>query len=194
MCVQILIIGPRHSGKSECARALAKITGGIAVDLDKLVESQSGKTPRELYESSPGSFMEAEAEALASVIMAPGQNDAVCHRENLSLEIVSTGGGLVDNARAMALLSKAKSLNRRIAAVYLDVSADTAWNRIADAAAKEGFPPFLKTGNPKESHLVLHRRRADACKAFADFTVSAENKTSMEIAAEITDWLNRVRF
>jgi len=169
----IIITGPKHSGKTLCAGTLAKISGGVAADLDELVTKETGKTPRELYKEGPEIFMKAEASALASLSRP---------EELPSLIIIAAGGGLIDNPEALALLSQ----HKEIITVYLEVSPETAWQRILSTAAAEGeLPPFLKTENPRETHFALHKRRAEGYKAMAQFTVSADNKSPEEIANEI---------
>ena len=168
----ILITGPKHSGKSLCALALGKITVCEAVDLDEFIEKQSGKTPRALFEEGPEFFRKAEALALASLIRQ-------------RFRIIAAGGGLIDNPEALALLSR----RREIIPVYLDVSAETAWQRILHAAEGGKLPPFLNTENPRETHLALHKRRAESYKTLARFTIFAENKSPEEIAGEIAERL-----
>ena len=170
----ILITGPKHSGKSRTARALAKNTGGEAVDLDGIVEKQTGKRVRALFMEGPEIFRQAEARALATLIEPMESN----------IRFIAAGGGLVDNPQAMALLSQSKE----IIIIYLDVTPETAWKRIQHAAADGELPPFLATENPRETHLALHERRAKAYKALAHFMVSAENKSPHEIALEIIEY------
>jgi shikimate kinase len=70
--------------------------------------------------------------------------------------------------------------------VYLEVTADTAWERIRAAAEETGeLPPFLNTENPQETHAALHARRGAAYREFASVTISAEGKTSKDIGREI---------
>jgi shikimate kinase len=60
---------------------------------------------------------------------------------------------------------KTLDLEDSVTVVYLEVSAETAWKRIEQAAFNGGgFPAFLDTENPKESHAALHERRAEAYK------------------------------
>ena len=178
----ILVTGPKHSGKSLCAKALGENLGVRFIDLDDLVLEQSGKTPRELFIMGPEIFQKAEARALASLI------------QNADSLIVAAGGGLIDNSEAMALLSLPEASSKAIITVYLDVSAETAWQRIANDAESGGFPPFLNTDNPRETHLVLHNRRAEAYKAIADIIIFAENKSPRDIAVEIAGRLEEIDF
>ena len=169
----ILITGPKHSGKSMTSRALEKITGREAADLDELVERQTGKTPRELFKEGAEIFRKAEARALASLM------------QSLKFGIIAAGGGIIDNSEALALLSR----REKIITVYLDVSAETAWQRIQSTAAGGELPPFLNTEDPRGTHRALHTRRGEAYKAFAGITIAADNKTPEEIAGEIVKFL-----
>jgi shikimate kinase len=184
----ILIIGAKHSGKSLCARALNEIIGGQIVDLDELVEEQTGKTPRELFIEGHIFFKKAEACALASVIQG--------HKFQTEGEtlIIAAGGGIIDNDEAMALISGAKvpSADRQLIAVYLEISAEAEWQRIQDTSGDGELPPLINTNNPKETHLALHSRRAKAYKAVAGITVLAENKSPEEIAGEISEQLSKL--
>lgn len=171
----IIITGPKHSGKTMTARTLEKITGGEAVDLDDIVERQTGIKVRALFKEGPEIFREAEARALASL----------AEIQNQGLRIIAAGGGLVDNPEAMALLGR----HREIIIVYLDVSPETAWQRILQTTSGGELPPFLNTETPRETHCALHKRRAEAYKALARLTISAENKSSEEIAGEIAEHL-----
>ena len=185
----ILIAGPKCSGKSMCARALGKLIGAESVDLDEIVEDLTGKTPRVLYKEGPEIFRKAEVLALASQIRSTEHDVPVepgdASRRGQRIQIIAAGGGLIDNPEALALLFG----HSEIITVYLDVSPETAWDRITLADAE--LPPFLNTENPKETHLALHKRRAEAYKAFAGLTVSAENKSPQEIAGEIARSLHK---
>lgn len=163
----VLITGPKHSGKTRCARALGEILGVKAVDLDELVKATTGKTPRELFHEGADVFRKAEAKALSSLLQAP--------------VIIAAGGGLIDNTEAIALLAQC---SEKII-VCLDVSAETAWQRILDNTAGGELPPFLNTENPQETHLALHERRTKAYKALAHLVIDVENKSPETMAKEI---------
>ena len=176
----ILVTGPKHSGKSLCAKALGENLGMRFIDLDDLVTEQNGKPPRELFVMGPEVFQKAEAQALASLIQNEG-----------SL-IVAAGGGLIDNSEAVALLSLPEAPSKTIITVYLDVSAKTAWQRIANDAESGGLSPFLNTDDPRETHLALHNRRAEAYKTIADIIILAEDKSPSDLALEIAGRLEEL--
>jgi shikimate kinase len=190
----IIITGPKHSGKTSAGRAAAAILGTRFIDLDELTEELAGKSPRALYKEGPEVFREAETLALerllseaASGAAGPGEGGPV---------VAAAGGGLIDNPAALELLRRPARGTLRLKpalqvaplAVYLELSAETAWDRINAAAKAQGeLPPFLNTENPRETHAALHKRRGRAYREFAAFTIQADNKSPEAIGREIAE-------
>jgi shikimate kinase len=173
----ILLTGPKHSGKTTVGRVLAGILGGDFIDLDVQVEKQTGKSPRTLFREGPGVFRNAEALALAELLAAPRASGG-------AFLTIAAGGGLIDNPEAMEALSKTGNLTM----VYLDVSPETAWERIAGQGE---LPPFLGTADPRRSHYELHTRRAKAYREKSRVTIKADHKSPEEIGREIAGFMNR---
>jgi shikimate kinase len=167
----ILLTGPKHSGKTSAGRALAS-PGGAFVDLDEFIEERTGKNPRALYREGAGVFRKAEAEALRTLLGKQAAEPAE------GVLIIAAGGGIIDNAEAAAVIEKQAGL----VIVYLDVSPETAWERIRRGGE---LPPFLDTPHPEETHRQLHRRRAEAYRKLASITIDAGGKSPAVIAAEI---------
>jgi shikimate kinase len=179
----ILITGPKHSGKTTVGLSLAELLGAEFADLDRLVEEQTGKSPRTLFREGPEVFRRAEAQALAGLLAgaAPGSGQT---RGGATVRVVATGGGLVDNPGAMELLGRLAGGD--VAMVYLEVSADTAWERIRGEAMESGeWPAFLDVENPRETNAALHARRGGAYRELATLTVNGEGKSPGAIAGEI---------
>ena len=166
----IILLGPKHSGKTSVGNALAALLSADFVDLDDYIAQKSGKSPRALYIEGPEIFRKVETEALA----------AIFESEAVSPLVIASGGGLIDNPSALSLLQK----NTAVISVFLDVCVKTAWERINRNGE---LPPFLKTENPQETHRSLHERRAAEYRQFATFSIKADNKTPEEIAEEIMD-------
>jgi shikimate kinase len=166
----IVLVGPKHAGKTSAGRALASLRGGVFIDLDALLEEQTGSSPRELYRKGPDCFREAEAAALASAL-APD------FKAGVSSRIIAAGGGIIDNPPAAELLKTS-----RAAVVYLELPPETAWERIRQSG---GLPPFLDTADPKASHRELHLRRGALYKAIALVTVAADRGSPGAIGREI---------
>jgi shikimate kinase len=164
----IILLGPKHSGKTSAGKALAALLSCDFVDLDELITERSGKTPRVLYNEGPEIFRKAETEALA----------ALFNSETPSPLVIAAGGGLIDNPDALPLFEH----NTDAVSVFLDVCAETAWERIKAAG---DLPPFLKPENPEKTHRSLHEHRAAAYRQFASLVLNADGKTPEEIALKI---------
>jgi shikimate kinase len=162
---KIILLGPKHCGKTSVGRAIAWKLKGRFVDTDDLIAESAGKSPRELYRESVDAFKAVEVRSLKQAL----GGDAV---------IIATGGGVVDNGEAVVLLQGV--CDARL--VYLDVRAETAWERISGGG---GLPPFLNTATPRETHRALHERRAVSYRRLADETVTVDSKTIEEIARQI---------
>ncbi|MDR0708430.1 MAG: shikimate kinase [Treponema sp.] len=197
----ILLVGPKHSGKTSAARVLAEFLHCRCVDLDALIETRTGKKPRALYREGVDAFRRAEAEALTDVAASAEWESLATDRgvstsriaggggEGVRYAVVSTGGGIIDNGEAVSVIKALISRNnakRFVVLAFLEVSAKTAWNRICLSVKAGGeLPPFLQTETPEETHRLLHERRNRAYKELATFTVIAECKTEEAIAGEI---------
>jgi shikimate kinase len=188
--VKVLIItGPKHSGKTSAGLALVKLLSAAGnsrpaadsaeprfTDLDELIERRTGKSPRALYKEGREIFQKAETEALAFLFGKAG-----LPLSSAAL-VIAAGGGIIDNEQALALIKKTPAA----IPVCLEVSADTAWERINASARRDGeLPPFLETENPRETHRVLHERRAAAYRKFARIIIETGGKSPGEIAEEI---------
>jgi shikimate kinase len=168
------LVGPKHCGKSEIGRKCAGKSGGFFIDVDELIIEQNGRTPRELY--TDGVFQEAETRAVCEALARSGESAVPA--------LVAAGGGVIDNEEAFALLRAASRV------VYLDVTPDTAWARI-EAAQKNGggLPPFLNTGNPRNSHRKLHTRRAAAYRKAAHHIIAAGDKSIEALCEELRAYM-----
>ena len=164
----IILAGPKHSGKSSTGKFLAEILDLSFFDTDTVLEKETGKMPKELYKEGPEILRQAEAKALSWILE---QNNCV----------IASGGGLIDNKKAMELITKSPG----IILVYLEISAETAWKRILAASAATGLPAFLDTANPMETNRIIHTRRAEQYKSAAHLTIQAENKSPEDLAGEI---------
>ncbi|MDR2159716.1 MAG: shikimate kinase [Treponema sp.] len=174
----LLLTGPKHSGKTSAGRMLAALSGAVFIDLDERIEKRTGKGPRTLYREGPEVFRAAEAETLKELLEAPAEKG--------SFRVIAAGGGLIDNPAALELVKKTCP----VCIVYLEVSAETAWERIVRGTGEKGeLPPFLDTPNPRETHRALHERRAAAYKKLARFVVNGECREPGERAEEIISLL-----
>jgi shikimate kinase len=179
----IALLGPKHSGKTSAGLELARRRGLPFFDLDRLIEERTGQSPRALYRAGPGLFRRAEEEALAGLLKSPAGERGV----------LAAGGGIIDNPRALDLLFSSGESGRVL--VYLAVTAETAWRRIAGPGEDRELPPFLQAESAaasREKHRFLHERRRAAYEALLAgpasiprIRVDGEGKTPAELAEEI---------
>ncbi|MDR2900108.1 MAG: shikimate kinase [Treponema sp.] len=176
LCKIIVLVGPKHSGKSTVGKKFASLLDADFLDLDSCIEEQTGKSPRTLYKEGVDVFRSAELKTLQTIFEG-ALNDT-------SMTVLATGGGIIDNAEA-AILLKEKSI-----IINLEVSAATAWKRIIETSKISGeLPSFLQTDNPEETHRELHERRSIAYKQFAAATVNADDMNIKTIAKQIQSQL-----
>jgi len=181
----IILTGPKHSGKTSAGYVLAASCHFI--DLDELITHRTNKTPRQLYTESPAIFQKAETEAL-NACLQPHSAGASNSSKEVKLKVIAAGGGIIDNPEALKIIKKLQKASSPggdgVIVVYLKISAGSAWERIANSANGE-LPPFLQTENPQETHRILHERRAALYQQLADFIIDTEGKTPEQIAAII---------
>ena len=164
----IVLLGPKHAGKTSAGVFLARFRKGEFIDLDRLMEQRTGKSPRTLYRADPGGFRKAEFRAL----------EAALEPSAAPVRVIAAGGGIIDNDDAVELLKTSGA-----SLVYLEVSAETTWKRITQPG--DGLPPFLNTENPRETHRKLHERRNAAYKRLSHITVSGEQRPPDAVGGEI---------
>ena len=185
MRIVCVLMGPKHCGKTAVGLELAGLLGACFFDIDQEITKRQGRSPRELYAVSPETFRRAEAGALEEVL---GAIDALPAGQSA---VIAAGGGIIDNADAVALLDqrRAGACFRR---VFLSISADAAWARVLKTAEYTGeLPPFLRTAAPQKTHYALHTRRNPLYAAFCDAVVSVDGKTPHAICTEIAALLEQ---
>ena len=172
----VILTGPKHSGKTSDGKALALLCSCDFIDIDEFIAQRTGKSPRLLFNEGQAVFQKAEAEALEALVGSGGGAD-----KGAKPRVIAAGGGIIDNEEALSVLKKSGAV-----VVYLDVPAEIAWERIA---AEGELPPFLKTENPRETHRALHERRAAAYLQIAEIVIKAERKSPKKVADEIHAFL-----
>lgn len=66
----IILLGPKHCGKTSVGKALATLLSCDFIDLDEEITRQTGKTPRELYKEGVEIFQKAEVDSLRRCVAA----------------------------------------------------------------------------------------------------------------------------
>ena len=156
----IILLGIKHSGKSTQGKLLAKELNCPCLDVDDAIAKLFKKTAREIYtEKGPMGFMYAE-EVACQKIAETYKNRQI---------IISTGGGICDNAPALLFLRPLGDF------VYLQVDElpDGRWINL---------PAYIAIKNPKDEVTIrklfhsFYEERSEAYKQIADVTVSANEK------------------
>lgn len=154
------------AGKTAVGGALAKRLGIPFVDLDAWIEREAGRTVAEIFEEEgEAGFRRREAAALEAVLDA-------------SSAVVATGGGIVTSEALRARLRESGVV------VFLEVSAETALERLAGEPGGLAARPLLSGPDPRRAWEDLEARRRAAYEA-CDMAVATEGKSPEAIADEI---------
>jgi XRE family transcriptional regulator, aerobic/anaerobic benzoate catabolism transcriptional regulator len=135
----IALLGVRGAGKSTIGPKLAARLGVEFLELDRLVEAEAGLSLAEIFAThGEAYFRRLEVAALRRLL---GE-----HRS----AVLATGGGIVENAAAWALLEE------HAATVWLRASAEAHWSRVV----QQGDPrPMAGRPAAKTELKRLLRRR-----------------------------------
>ncbi len=165
----VVLVGIKHSGKTSTGTILANAYNVPFFDIDHVIEMQTSKTCRELF-STEGfdSFQKAELEACKYIIEQ--QKEIIV--DGTIKAIISTGGGICENQNALELL---KSIG---VFVYLDITEETAFDRILENSKKMGSIPATlgKIGETsleemKENFSAQYKERTVKYASLADICI-----------------------
>ena len=170
----IILTGQKHCGKTSAGKILASLLSCGFFDIDELIFKNTGKKPRQLFKESPELFKKAETEAAVKLFDLSLETSPP---PKLDFRVIACGGGLIDNSDAVKVITASGAIK-----VFLEVSADTAWERIL---REKELPSFIDPANPQKDHLLIHERRSAAYRQFADIVIDADKKTPEETASEI---------
>jgi shikimate kinase/3-dehydroquinate synthase len=130
----IVLIGFMGAGKSWAAAAIDGLAGR-AQDIDELIEAQTGMSVRDFFDSEgEDAFREVESDVAVRLLREADGG------------VLALGGGTV-------LSPDVQSELKRHVVVWLDVAADTAWDRVS-----ESDRPLVARGRPKFDALLAERR------------------------------------
>ncbi len=140
----IVLAGFMASGKSTVGRLLARRLGFEFVDLDRLIESETGATIAQFFaERGEAAFRAVEADLLNRLLSFPGVLDS-------NATVIAVGGGAVMNpVTRRALLRQALVIN-------LTASVDEILKRAGDVRSR----PLLNVEDPRARIETLMRERS----------------------------------
>ena len=141
----VALAGFMGSGKSTLGRETAARLGRRFVDLDRELESRSGRTIAELFEHDGEAAFRALEEATVHDVLRDGEP-----------VVVALGGGAVLSERTRATLAA------RAFTVLLDVDPETAWARVEGSDRPLARDP--------DAFRALHRERQPVYDDVADAT------------------------
>lgn len=162
----IVLTGFMGTGKSSVARELSSMLGMRIVDMDAEIEKEQGMDINSIFAKfGEARFREIETEMAKKVSEYTGA-------------IISTGGGVVLNARNIEYL-RGKGM-----VVCLMASPETILRRTSSSRHR----PLLKVDDPlaKIRDLLEFRR---PYYENADLLIDTENKTPRQVASEIVERL-----
>jgi shikimate kinase len=149
----IFLVGPMGAGKTSIGRRLAERLGLRFVDLDALIEAQTGARIAVIFEhEGEAGFRQREHRALVGTATGQGQ-------------LVATGGGVVlreDNRACM----RASGL-----VVYLQASVDQQLRRLG----RDRTRPLLAAPDRRARLQSLAEQREPLYRAVADIVVPGES-------------------
>jgi shikimate kinase/3-dehydroquinate synthase len=146
----LVFIGFMGAGKSWAAASLDGIAGG-STDIDELIEQRVGMSVREFFDSRGESEFRRVEEEVAVELLSEADGGAI-----------ALGGGSV-------LSPKIRSELSRHIIVWLDVDAETAWERVSDSDRR----PLVARGRERFDALFAERR--PKYEALADVVVLSAN-------------------
>jgi shikimate kinase len=165
MSPRVVLIGPPGAGKTSVAAALGRLLDTPARDTDADVETLAGASVADIFvDQGESAFRDLEREV---VVRALDEQDGV----------LAVGGGAV-----MDPLTEADLAGMPV--VFLDVS-------IAHAARRLGFNQSRPTHvvNPRAQWLRMMEGRRPVYERLAVATVSTDDKTVEDVAAEVVSAL-----
>lgn len=161
----IVLIGMMGAGKSTVGHLLyLKLEDFSYLDLDKEIEKTAQKSIPEIFEQDGESYFRELEHSLVQKF------------SNYHNQVISTGGGIVENSDNLKLLQK------NSVTFYLSASIDNLFERVKKTTNR----PLLKHTNPKERIKELLQKRESFYKK-ADFEIRTDDKELIEIVEEIIE-------
>ena len=164
----IILIGFMGAGKTTVGKNLARKTGFPLLDTDHLIEEQTGKTVKWIFEAwGEEEFRRLETDVLKTLADRPGD------------WVLSTGGGLPMKEENRKLLGQAGMV------VYLKAEPETVLNRLS----RDRNRPLLAGSDRKERVESLMAFWGPVYESGAHVIVKTDGKSPDAISDEIVSAL-----
>ncbi|HEY5996753.1 MAG TPA: shikimate kinase [Candidatus Deferrimicrobiaceae bacterium] len=166
----VILVGFMGAGKSAVGRSVARLTGSTFVDLDDRIENEAGITVSEIFRTlGECGFRELEKKLIRQAVSVPGH-------------VIATGGGAFADPENRALLKGYAPV------VYLEVAPETVLKRLG----ADDKRPLLQGGDRERKVRDLMTLRRAAYEE-ADITITTDDKTVREIAAQVVSSVRKAR-
>ena len=166
----ITIIGFMGTGKTTIGKRLADIMKRDFIDLDELIENQTGKPISMIFEEGEKKFRQLEREKIKSL-------------EKKKNCVISCGGGIILNEENMEILQQNSDI------ILLEASKETIFKHIiSDGKEKR---PLLNKEDPLNEIEKILRFRKPLYDKFASFQIIIDHKSINEIVNEIIETLGQ---
>jgi len=160
MVSKIILVGMMGSGKTTIGKLLSNKLGYSFVDLDKIIEENSGVKINTIFEiEGEEGFRERELQVLSDCI----EMDKV---------VISTGGGIVTNEKSRIHLIKHNAL-----IIYLKANLQTLCNRLKNDNSR----PMLNVDNKEQVIERILEDRDPYYKDLADMDVDTSHMKSNDV-------------
>lgn len=177
----ISLTGFMGCGKSCIGRELQKITGWALIDLDQLIETQQGRSIRQIFsEHGEAEFRRIEAEALSQVLKE--------HADEELPMILSLGGGALTTPESASLI------HEKTLCIYLKAGMETL---VYNLTNWPGDRPILGE-HPDEDALrrritELMNNRASVYEQTSHISIGLDGKSYSSVAEEIVCAVSRLK-
>jgi shikimate kinase len=167
----VVLIGFMGTGKSSVGRELARRWGFRFLDTDTIIRNQCGKSISEIFSVfGEPYFRDQEFVTLSRLL-------------HCRCSVIATGGGIVIQARNVALLAKL--------GVTIWLKADQA--TIFERVSRNKNRPLLQTPDPEGTIAQLLGERAPLYESAADLVVDSSGLSHHEVAERVIAGLRNLQ-
>ena len=165
----IFLIGFMGSGKTTIGKELARLLDREQVDMDQLIETETGLTVSEIFQRYGEEYFRDLESNLIQRLAA-----------DTDLKVICTGGGVVLRDENIYWMKKSGAL------VLLNAHPEEIYRRIADDSSR----PLLKNRMDVEKISEMMLSRMPFYEKAADIFVETDNRAAAEICDLIVDRLS----